>query len=128
MSQIVQVSEIVETNGKTIKQNNLETQHTIPMGALVELNFEDDYKEMNGLRLFVVAHLRDCDGSPLYAISHDKNAYFKYQTAEKEIKDEVWKDSDTPVLARSLILWKYHEAGGAILFNYPDSCFTVIKT
>ncbi len=79
MAQIIQVSEIVEANGKTIKQNNLEAQHTILLGALVELNFEND--ETNGLRLFIVAHLRDCDGSPLYAISHDKNAYIKYLKA-----------------------------------------------
>jgi hypothetical protein len=37
-------------------------EHNIPVGALVELG--------NGARLFVVYHARDCDGQPLYHISH----------------------------------------------------------
>lgn len=52
---------MVEANGKTIKQNNTERTHTIPLDTLVELE--------NGVRLFVYRHDRDCDGTPLYALS-----------------------------------------------------------
>jgi hypothetical protein len=49
---------MVEENGKTIKQNNMERTHGITVGSLVETE--------EGLRLFVVLCGRDCDGTPLY--------------------------------------------------------------
>lgn len=49
---------VVEANGKTIKQNNMERTHGIPLGTLVETE--------EGLRLWVVLQGRDCDGTPLY--------------------------------------------------------------
>ena len=57
------VGDVVEENGKTVKENNLEKQHTFPVGSLVEVLGPEDSK---GLRLFVMRHSRDCDGSPLY--------------------------------------------------------------
>jgi hypothetical protein len=41
--------------------------HTIPLGTLVEVDL--DYVAEHGIRGFVVEHTRDCDGTPLYAIS-----------------------------------------------------------
>jgi len=55
---IIFFGDIVEENGKTIKENNLAREHKYPIGSLVELE--------NGERLFVMAYTRDCDGSPLY--------------------------------------------------------------
>lgn len=52
-----------DPQGRTYKQINAERQHTIPLGALVELP--------NGSRLFVVCHERDCDMTPLYYLSYD---------------------------------------------------------
>lgn len=52
-----------QKTGKTIKQSNLDIKHAIPIGTLVELP--------SGVRLFVVFHGRDCDGSPLYWLSSD---------------------------------------------------------
>ena len=63
--QIVKVSDIIEENGKTIRENNLAKKHKIPLYSLVEINVEDG-NEDNGVRLFVVNHSRDCDGMPLY--------------------------------------------------------------
>jgi len=64
------VHDIIEENGKTIKENNLEKQHNIKIGTLVEIS--NKVENMAGARLFVVKHTRDCDGTPLYSLSADK--------------------------------------------------------
>ena len=69
---LVNVADIVEENGKTIKENNMQKQHSIAIGTLVEVNI--DYLEEHGIRLFVCSHDRDCDGTPLYTLSFDKEA------------------------------------------------------
>lgn len=63
------------TSGKTFREENLEMNHNIPLGTLVEIECDDEYTEMpkNGLRLFVVSHDRDCDGTPLYSLSFNKD-------------------------------------------------------
>lgn len=76
MIRIVNISHLVnQETGKTYKEENLEKTHNIPIGALVEVDFDDSFLEdpVSGLRLWVVAHERDCDGTPLYALSHVKN-------------------------------------------------------
>jgi hypothetical protein len=60
------ISDMVEANGKTVRENNLEKGHTIPLGSLVECNSESGDYEWEGIRLYVVKHSRDCDGGPLY--------------------------------------------------------------
>jgi len=45
---------------RTYRDVNLEKKHSIPIGALVELE--------TGARLFVLRHVRDCDGTPLYTL------------------------------------------------------------
>lgn len=61
--------------GKTYREENNSKSHNIPLGTLVEVDFDDSYLESpkKGLRLFVVGHDRDCDGTPLYSLSFDKN-------------------------------------------------------
>ncbi len=54
-----------ENKGKTWRESNAELEHSYPVGTLVELE--------NGARLFVVHHSRDCDQTPLYCLSHDKD-------------------------------------------------------
>lgn len=59
--------------GLTWRQENLQRKHSIPIDTLVELlpygEGDDDYNEHTGLRLYVAAHDRDCDGTPLYSVS-----------------------------------------------------------
>lgn len=55
------VHDIVEENGKTVRENNLEKKHNIPIGSLVEIK---DSRE----RLYVCQQIRDCDGTPLYSL------------------------------------------------------------
>ncbi len=72
---IMKYSDIVESNGKTIKQNNMAKQHQFNIGDLVEVDIEI-YSESNGsyvdlkgkCKLFVVVQGRDCDGTPLYTL------------------------------------------------------------
>jgi hypothetical protein len=61
--------------GKTYREENNSKPHQIPLGTLVEIDFDDSGLESpkKGLRLFVVKHYRDCDGTPLYALSFMKD-------------------------------------------------------
>jgi hypothetical protein len=66
--------DIVEENGKTIRENNSARQHKYPIGTLVEFEVDEshDYgrSSIKGtVRAFVCGHDRDCDGSPLYSMS-----------------------------------------------------------
>ncbi|GAF85670.1 unnamed protein product [marine sediment metagenome] len=73
---IQSVSNVIEKNGKTIKENNLELKHNISIGTLVEVKYDEWYGdgacEKVHARLFIVAHGRDCDGTPLYSLCHHK--------------------------------------------------------
>lgn len=65
---IVNVADLKNpTTGLTWRQENLNLTHQIPLGTLVEVNIEES--DYHGLRAFVVRHDRDCDGTPLYALS-----------------------------------------------------------
>lgn len=70
---MIMIHDIVEPNGKTIRENNLEKTHKIPVGALVEVRFDSWFGEgacwKVHARLWVVMHARDCDGTPLYSLS-----------------------------------------------------------
>lgn len=73
---MINVADIKNPNtGKTYREENHEKTHNIPLGTLVEVDFNDDGYEdpKKGLRMFVVEHNRDCDGTPLYSLSFRKN-------------------------------------------------------
>jgi hypothetical protein len=73
MPKMVMIHDIVENNGKTIRENNLEKPHNIPLGTLVEAKWEAWFGEGGSwkvhARMWVVLQGRDCDGTPLYSIS-----------------------------------------------------------
>lgn len=72
------VHDIVEANGKTIRENNLEKIHNIPIGALVECT-------TTGIRAFVAQHMRDCDGTPLYSLTiHEIRSSYQYDGEDRE--------------------------------------------
>lgn len=99
----MQVSDLTNPKtGKTYKEENLEKKHNIELGTLVEVDFDDPDKK--GLRLFVVRHDRDCDGTPLYSLSFNKNW--------KEIEDSI-----IPKIAFRMEL----DSG------YSESCLKIIK-
>lgn len=75
--QIVVFGDLVENNGKTIRENNFAQKHKYPLGTIIEVDIEintdfggDSYVNLKGTSvLYVVSHNRDCDGTPLYGVS-----------------------------------------------------------
>ena len=70
--------------GKTHKEENLERRHNIPLGTLVEVKFDNWFGDgacwKVHARLWVVAHTRDCDGTPLYSISRWQSPFQLHRT------------------------------------------------
>jgi hypothetical protein len=60
-----------DPQGRTYREINLAKPHAFALGTLVEIVEwdEDEYVQRKGVRLFVVGHNRDCDGSPIYSLS-----------------------------------------------------------
>lgn len=62
-AQVIFFGDIVEDNGKTIRENNLEKKHKLKVGDRVRVQVNDDSDSI----MTFVCHLgRDCDGTPLY--------------------------------------------------------------
>lgn len=117
---MMNVSDIVESNGKTVKKNNMEKSHTIPLGSLVEI-LGDDNDDDTGLRLFVVDHSRDGDGTPLYGLSFKKDAKEEMDKREKQVA--TLPDGQNYQIAKMF----YHMARGSIMFNYSEGSLKLIK-
>lgn len=60
-----------DRDGRTYREINNSTTHTIPIGSLVELE--------DRVRLWVAYHSRDCNGTPLYYLSIDKDDTIKHR-------------------------------------------------
>lgn len=93
------VHDIIEDNGKTIKENNLAKLHNIPIGTLVEVKWDEWFGGgaciKSHARLWVVIHSRDCDGTPLYVLSKWKDP----ATAKRfhEMEGGFGEESLTPI-------------------------------
>jgi len=70
MTKAVVFSSLVEANGRTIRENNLEVRHKISIGTLVQFRYSEWFEggacRRSEARMFVCWHARDCDGTPLY--------------------------------------------------------------
>ncbi len=70
---IINFSNIVEANGKTIRQNNLERKHKYPIGTIVKFEVNESHEDnifvKGTVQAYVCRQTRDCDGSPLYTMS-----------------------------------------------------------
>ncbi len=118
---VIVFSEIQEANGKTIRENNMEQKHEIPLGSLVEITYEgydDDENPVNGLRLFVVKHSRDCDGTPLYDLSFKVSAQREFEDVEAR-KNELRSCGLYPLL--------HGQASGAIKRHYSIDSLKLIR-
>ena len=102
---ITNVANLVESNGKTWRQNNLAITHTIPLGTLVEVDL--DYSDNHGIRLFVVMHTRDCDGSPMYALGSSNNPYNSKYNPEwiRRYVDDGFTDTCLKIIAPPSDKW-----------------------
>ncbi len=75
---VMNLADMVDPNdpqGRTYCQRNAARVHAIPVGVLVEVRSLDPEEpdESDGVRLWVVQQCRDCDGSLLYCLSHDRD-------------------------------------------------------
>ena len=75
---ICRIHDFVEANGKTIRENNLDKQHSFDIGTLVEI--------ADGVRMFVVMHTRDCDGTPLYTLTAFKDDFEDIERSYKYMR------------------------------------------
>jgi DNA-directed RNA polymerase subunit RPC12/RpoP len=97
------VHDLVEKNGRSIRENNEAIQHKIPLGALVEAKYDewfgDGACQKVHARLWVVQHSRDCDGSPLYTLSRYKSVDLSTQMARMmaQIKTGLTEDQLKPI-------------------------------
>lgn len=128
MTNSILVFNMKEPNGKTVRENNMEIQHFIPIGSLVEIKktngCSEDDDDNHGLRLFVVGHSRDCDGTPLYVLSHKKEALFtKLEKMEKDLKHLP----DSSFMERSLIQANIWLLQGAMDDGYSEESLLVIR-
>lgn len=115
MKDLMLVHDIVEANGKTIKENNLAKPHSIPEGALVEVQFDEWYSDgacaKIHARLWVIVAGRDCDGSPVYWLS-------KYKTeADAKCFGSVHGAFDADSLTVIEITDEIRDGAGALTFD-----------
>lgn len=131
--EVVFVGDLVMEDGKTWKEKNMEIKHNIPLGSLVEINIESDGDHdvdpdsLNGVRLFVCEHSRDCDGTPLYSLSHDKNASVDLKQMDEEIKNKVWLKHPNDYYYESLLKMNYQNCKGKIIYGYDEESLQVIS-
>ena len=68
---VIQFKDIVEKNGRTVYENNMNKKHKFPIGSKVYLELETlttaGPKFEKGIYT-VFSHDRDCDGTPIYAL------------------------------------------------------------
>lgn len=73
--------------GKTYREENYALAHKIPVGTLVEVKFDSWFGRgccwKVHARLFVYAHTRDCDGTPLYSLSRWKPGELPHLQTDK---------------------------------------------
>lgn len=124
---IIVVHDIVEENGKTVKENNLAKQHLIPLGTLVEITYENEFEEpedrVKGLRLFVVNHSRDCDGTPLYDLSLDLKAHEQNAKYKQQLQDRNFEEPVEELLVQAL----YWKTEGMLLRHYGPESIKVVE-
>lgn len=98
MATAINIADLVESNGKTVFQNNMEKNHDLSIGTLVEVKYDawhdDGACEKVHARLWIVGHTRDCDGTPLYSLSKYKNIMFVDGSLKYHGDDGWWLKKD----------------------------------
>lgn len=107
--------------GKTWKDENLEKGHNLPLGCLVRVKDTDRYNDGGGLVLYVARHSRDCDGSPLYSLTHDVR-YVGY-----EFKDNEYFDRIRDGLLRTLAIYTETLAKGAMRAGFDEDSLEFVR-
>lgn len=122
---IINIADMIDpSNGKSYRENNLATMHDIEIGSLVELGDPEYSNENDGIRLFVVSHSRDCDGTPLYDLSYDPEAENEWQEFLKEKEAGVFEHDKIGQYLKLTCEWRLH---GKISRHHGRSSLTVIR-
>lgn len=66
MPHFINIADLDSGSGKSYREINLAKKHNLQVGQLVEIS-------KTNCRLFIVKLTRDCDGTPLYTLCHDKD-------------------------------------------------------
>lgn len=122
---MIDVSSIVEPNGKTWKENNLNKNPTHQLGSLVELNWEDG--KYNGVRLFVVGYERDCDGQPLYKLSVNSSVCEEISSLNLRILQETYLKHNKWRLVKNILYNKMSNLEGQILSGIGEESLTLVE-
>lgn len=101
-------------------------QHNIPLGSIVEIVFQDSDNDSDtfGLRLFVVQHTRDCDGTPLYGLSFKRKAGEDRAQQERDRFEATQSGDQLSMMIINAASWM---TKGSITGGYTEECLKVIK-
>lgn len=70
--------------GRTIREaNEQDLHHEIPVGTLVEIVCRNAHQD---LRLRVLAHTRDCDGTPLYSLGWSQTQHERIRFGAESLR------------------------------------------
>lgn len=121
MVHVVSLSDMVEPNGKTVRENNLERKHNIALYAKVQITTGIN----KGITLFVQGHSRDCDGTPLYCLTHD------WRVIGKDVSSDALHKKLVGVLdnmTRSITQYSHAVASGSVYNGVPEECLIVVES
>ena len=88
--EIINIADITNpTTGKTYREENREIKHKYMVGDLVEVIGWGEDCEFDGMRMYIVGCVRDCDATPLYNLGSknmdlyeysDKRAFYNFKS------------------------------------------------
>lgn len=84
MSNVQITHHLVEKNGKTIRQNNMQIKHGFAVNDRVRF-FHDQWDQH--ILAYVAILSRDCDGEPLYVLVPDQNKVERIHECERILSD-----------------------------------------
>lgn len=138
---IVNLSTMIENNGLPVFINNLNKPHTIPLMSSVSIqpDSEENNSFIDSTQFFIVAHTRDCDGTPLY---HLANTNFntaislvrilRYETHQSNIEiaklfnqHQLLNDDFSKFISVEALLLFHDLTKNIIHRNYPENSISL---
>lgn len=129
------LGDLIGNDGRTIREANLAQPYELSVGDIVEIEIDHDWpgiiaadnikvKLQGRCRLYIVAQLRDCDGSPLYMMADIPVAY-PLDTLPLAPPRQLYKSIATLVESghgeRDVIKTGQHRTLYATIADYLDS-------
>lgn len=113
--QFVNIADVENpATGMTYRQENMVKEHQIPLKSLVEVKTSDEDFPYEGVRAFVVSHDRDCDETPLYSISLNRDW--------KPGRNQRWEDNGKSYMIQGELIQRAAKENG-----FSEECLVVIK-